>query len=135
MSDKFPYKDLSMPDLVRVVADAEEELGNLTKQYEAACEKPKLTIEKVQQEVERRKKALDTVLQQGKILGKVVTKGHCSFVKAWIGECGCKEVLENGQCAEHQKKCGCGKLAIHECAHAGQFVCGRPLCETCRCKH
>lgn len=59
----------------------------------------------------------------------------CCYAEPWQGECGSKAILDNGQCDRHQSKCSCGKVATHGCSHAGQFVCGRPLCDDCRCNH
>lgn len=59
----------------------------------------------------------------------------CQYDMPWRGSCGSKIILDNGQCEDHQDKCSCGKLATHGCAHAGQFVCGRPLCDDCKCSH
>lgn len=59
----------------------------------------------------------------------------CQYVLPWQGQCKCTDILDNGNCKEHQDRCSCGKLATHGCAHAGQFVCGRPLCDDCRCDH
>lgn len=59
----------------------------------------------------------------------------CCYSEPWQGECGSNAILDNGQCENHQKKCSCGKMATHGCSHAGQFVCGRPLCDDCICKH
>lgn len=59
----------------------------------------------------------------------------CDFSIAWVG--GCKNEAEPGStnCKEHQKLCSkCRKKLIRrECSHAGQFVCGRPLCDNCKC--
>lgn len=62
-------------------------------------------------------------------------KPKCTYSKAWVGGCKSEKILDNGQCEDHQGKCSCGNLATHDCAHAGQFVCGRPLCDECSCKH
>jgi len=59
----------------------------------------------------------------------------CQYDQPWCGSCGSKNVLDNGQCENHQEKCSCGKLATHGCSYAGQFVCGRPLCDDCKCSH
>ncbi|WP_407330596.1 hypothetical protein [Enterovibrio sp. 27052020O] len=59
----------------------------------------------------------------------------CQFSQAWQGQCKCTDILDNGQCKAHQERCSCGSLATNSCAHAGQFVCGRPLCDDCKCKH
>jgi hypothetical protein len=54
--------------------------------------------------------------------------GVCGFDAAWIGPC-----EEMRPCPRHaDKKCGvCGIAATRECDHAGQFVCGYPLCDDC----
>jgi hypothetical protein len=62
-------------------------------------------------------------------------KPICQFSQAWVGRCESTNILDNGQCEKHQDKCSCGELATNSCAHAGQFVCGRPLCDNCRCNH
>lgn len=59
----------------------------------------------------------------------------CGFSMAYVGSCKSTEISNNGQCEKHQDKCSCGELATNSCAHAGQFVCGRPLCDNCRCNH
>lgn len=59
----------------------------------------------------------------------------CDYCEPWRGPCGSGKILDNGQCEKHQKKCGCGNLATHGCSFAGQFVCGRPLCDDCKCNH
>ena len=58
--------------------------------------------------------------------------GKCIFDRAWIGACS-KESAENDFCEEHinSKCCVCKKQATRECAYAGQFVCGSPLCDNC----
>lgn len=59
----------------------------------------------------------------------------CKFDKAWQGAC--KQPADSSLICEHHKgvKCYCGKQATNECNFAGQFVCGRPLCENCVCSH
>lgn len=65
---------------------------------------------------------------------KVVDLTQCQYDKPWQGTC--KADAENGYCAKHkEEKCRCGKQATHGCSHAGQFVCGAPLCDECKCKH
>ncbi len=58
--------------------------------------------------------------------------GKCRFLRAWIGWCG-----NDGHpyCPKHQTvKCSvCGRQAITECSDAGSLVCGRPLCDKCKC--
>ena len=57
--------------------------------------------------------------------------GNCTFYLAWRGQC--KATCEGSVCTQHAavKCCVCGEQATHECAHAGQFVCGAPLCKNC----
>lgn len=59
--------------------------------------------------------------------------GKCTFDRAWCGPC--NRPVENGDrfCAEHASmKCvSCKAQATHDCDHAGQFVCGAPLCADC----
>lgn len=64
-----------------------------------------------------------------------IPKATCGYARAWSSQCDCTELLDNGQCKNHQGLCSCGELATQECAHAGQFVCGRPLCDKCKCNH
>lgn len=62
----------------------------------------------------------------------------CQFNMAYHGACeGKKEKLEYRFCPSHMLvKCSCGRQAIGECSYAGiHFVCGRPLCESCKCTH
>lgn len=60
--------------------------------------------------------------------------GQCSYVLAWIGECG-KPADESGFCEEHNGlKCPCGNQAKYECSATFQFVCGCPMCGD-DCKH
>ena len=74
---------------------------------------------------------------------------RCNFDVCWVGECGKtdrskKAVVQlsiaGGKktyhlCEEHAKlRCHCGIQATTQCAHAGQFVCGAPLCPNCRCR-
>ena len=70
-----------------------------------------------------------------KVRSAEAPKLTCGFDRAWQGSCKCTDILDNGQCESHQDKCSCGKLATRSCEHTGQFVCGRPLCDECRCKH
>ena len=60
----------------------------------------------------------------------------CAFSEAWRGYCKNKP-NESGYCDDHEgETCReCGKQATHDCAHTSQFVCGRPLCDDCRCNH
>lgn len=57
--------------------------------------------------------------------------GECPFVEAWVGKC--KKAPEIGElyCDRHKDmKCyRCGAQATSNCAHAGQFVCGTPMCD------
>lgn len=62
-------------------------------------------------------------------------KPTCNFCPPWSQPCGSTKILDNGQCENHQGKCSCGKVATHACSFAGQFICGRPLCDDCRCNH
>lgn len=66
-----------------------------------------------------------------------MTRDECVFYEAWQGECGNDSVpgTEPPLCEEHRtRECSnCGGQATTMCGHAGQFVCGRPLCETCEC--
>lgn len=55
----------------------------------------------------------------------------CKYEIAWYGKCNADA---NGDiCEKHAKvKCVvCGEQATNECNHAGQFVCGSPLCDNC----
>lgn len=56
----------------------------------------------------------------------------CAFDVAYRGRCG--KPSTNGWCSEHEHlMCrGCGKKATTSCDRAGTFVCGTPLCGTCR---
>ena len=58
----------------------------------------------------------------------------CLFKKAWIGMCG--KPGTNGRCTEHEGfLCVvCGAQATHECDYTSvrAFVCGIPLCDSCR---
>ena len=64
----------------------------------------------------------------------------CRFDMPWSGACG-KDVAANGLCAEHLGlRCADHPemQATSGCAHAGQFVCGRPCCAlhtSCCCGH
>lgn len=57
---------------------------------------------------------------------------RCIFHPAWSNRCSCTDTTA-GLCPEHTgKRCvGCGAVAVRECSHAGQFVCGYPLCPSC----
>ena len=89
-------------------------------------------IDEINSEIDRRISLL-TAIKSVKVVKPA--NSICGFNKAWVGNCKSKDLLDNGQCREHQTKCSCGKLATKECSHAGQFVCGRPLCDSCRCNH
>lgn len=57
----------------------------------------------------------------------------CKFIRAYIGKCNLEP--NNNFCKEHAKViCKCGKQAIHECSQINQFVCGKPLCDDCKCQ-
>ena len=58
---------------------------------------------------------------------------QCRFSLAWIGSCK-KPCGESGFCDQHEgvKCCKCGKQATQECPHTSQFVCGFPICDTCK---
>jgi len=56
----------------------------------------------------------------------------CEFIVAWVGKCN-KESQEKF-CKQHKDiECKCGKQATHECSQTSQFVCGKPLCNECKC--
>lgn len=59
-------------------------------------------------------------------------ENQCKFVIAWVGRCNA-DTSQGDFCDAHlQKKCCvCGNQATKECSHAGQFVCGAPLCDSC----
>ena len=54
---------------------------------------------------------------------------RCLYVMAYIGRCSAIQFDEYCETHREQKCCVCGDQATHECAHAGQFVCGYPLCD------
>lgn len=63
-------------------------------------------------------------------------RSDCIFYEAWRGECGNDAVeFDPPLCPEHNDEAChvCGEQATTQCGHAGQFVCGYPLCETCEC--
>ncbi len=57
----------------------------------------------------------------------------CRFIRAYVGRCGSLYVGPSGMCEKHATTAcsSCGVPATRECAHAGQFVCGSPLCDDC----
>jgi len=76
----------------------------------------------------------------------------CPYIRAWIGLCGKTNRFECNHSRNfltkepRDERCSarvmnfdellyerCDKPAIEECSFAGQFVCGRPICDTCRC--
>lgn len=59
----------------------------------------------------------------------------CVYTEAWVGECGERAVTSDPPlCSEHRgETCWCGEQAVRECPFTGQFVCGRPLCESHEC--
>ena len=60
----------------------------------------------------------------------------CEFSKPWQGTCKNINILDNGQCANHQAKCSlCENLATRACGFASSLVCGRDLCDECNCDH
>lgn len=56
---------------------------------------------------------------------------YCRYTPAWSSACGTE--CEGEICAAHaDRKCvSCNAPATNECNHAGQFVCGYPLCDNC----
>lgn len=58
--------------------------------------------------------------------------GRCRYGLAYSGNCGAL-ILAGHYCVAHvTERCTCcGEQATHECSHAGQFVCGYPLCNDC----
>lgn len=62
---------------------------------------------------------------------ELIAMGLCTFDMAWHGFCKGK----GNPCKEHiDVMCDvCKKQATHNCSFAGQFVCGRPLCDDCQC--
>lgn len=64
------------------------------------------------------------------------TNTKCTFDKCWVGRCN-QPADASGYCDEHKVlTCGCGRQATHDCeATMGAFVCGRLLCNHCRCNH
>ena len=61
----------------------------------------------------------------------------CGFDMAWVGNCKKPVVEGETACRDHINiKCGCGKQATRDCEHTiGAFICGRNLCDSCRCNH
>lgn len=62
-------------------------------------------------------------------------KLYCGFGLAY--QPNCKEITwGEGFCKTHknEKCCVCKKQASYQCSHAGQFVCGYPLCDSTECK-
>lgn len=61
----------------------------------------------------------------------------CPFVIGWVGQC--KKGVEAGEiyCEKHrEEKCfSCKGQATRDCSHAGQFVCGMPMCDRHTHKH
>ena len=58
---------------------------------------------------------------------------QCKYDVPWAGRCQ-KEAVGSDYCDEHNVKCSACKQrqATHGCSHAGQFVCGYPLCDKCQ---
>ncbi len=55
----------------------------------------------------------------------------CNYSEAYRGRCGAPGTVGE-RCERHAAvTCQCGAPATHECSYAGQFVCGRPLCDEC----
>ena len=81
----------------------------------------------------RKKQSVFIEGEIGNDLSKVeIPKPTCGFSAAYAGQCKSTKVLDNGQCENHQDKCCmCGELATQSCSHAGQFVCGAPICDSC----
>ena len=107
-----------------------EELRTTERMQLAELGKTRRLIKEVDKEIDKRIDSLKAI----KAI-KPVDKACCGFDIAWVGNCKSTDLFENGQCEKHQNLCSCGKLATRECDHTGQFVCGRPLCDTCRCNH
>lgn len=68
--------------------------------------------------------------------------GQCRFDRSWSGRCPEKisdpkrhEPFSLDFCAEHQvTRCKeCHEKAVTECGAASSLVCGRPLCQKCKC--
>lgn len=61
----------------------------------------------------------------------------CQFDQAWVGKCKKPVVKGEDYCRDHiNVKCGCGKQATHNCEQTmGPMICGRNLCDSCRCNH
>jgi len=73
----------------------------------------------------------------GPIKTKTVKTEHytqCRRSMSWAGQCKSTDINAEGFCEKHANDtCHCGKRATKECGHCGQFVCGAPLCDDCRC--
>lgn len=57
----------------------------------------------------------------------------CGFGRAWSTPCPEIVPAKGERCDFHRDLfcVSCGEPATHECSHAGQFVCGLPLCNWC----
>ena len=68
------------------------------------------------------------------VMPKMPPSTPCRFESGWKGKCG--KPTDNGLCSEHEgMKCiVCDKQATQTCDYTGSspFVCGAPLCDTCR---
>lgn len=62
--------------------------------------------------------------------------GVCIYDEAWVGIC-MQKAVKGRFCAEHAaEKCRvCKGQATRSCEHTGSFVCGAPLCDTCKDSH
>lgn len=81
-------------------------------------------------------KALDEAEARHKIIAEKYGIGTakaehvpCGYNEPYRGPC---TKPGSPHCEEHTVSCfSCGKPATHGCDHAGQFVCGYPLCDDC----
>lgn len=80
--------------------------------------------------VPRLKREYDKIVGESAVSRHVFATTHCKFYNAWVGRCN-QSVVENNMCKQHLKeKCfKCNGQATRSCAHAGQFVCGTPMCD------
>ena len=138
MAGEVIMTDLSKLSLKELKEHKEELLFRVKKAYDAA-HLLGIQVEQVDKEFGVRIKEIEDIRDNANTVHKIIKEVKepkvCGFNKAWANKCDCNVLLENGQCEDHQKLCSCGKLATRECANAGQFVCGRPLCDNCTCNH
>lgn len=96
-----------------------------------------ISYEDITKDIENLEKTLKERKDELKEFEKTI---ECCYTPAYQSKCksvGVTNIDDKWYCEKHRiEYCSCGKKATHECSYCFSMgVCGRPLCENCKCKH